>query len=108
MRPLDASKPLKQGETLVLHSTLFVRDSFSGNEETAPCYQLSLKSSEADNFFPEDMTPKKFLRDENVRAEVEGCLQVLQCQGVWIEAIISKNKAGALQGINTQINDYWK
>jgi len=52
------------------------------------------------------MTPKKFLRDENVRAEVEGCLQVLQCKGVWIEAIINKNNSGAIQIINTQINDY--
>jgi hypothetical protein len=42
------------------------------------------------------MTPKKFLRDENVRAEVEGCLKVLQYQGIWVEAMVRRNKNGSL------------
>ena len=83
-----------------------MKDFLAAQEDNAHCYQISLRSSETDNFFPDDMTPKKFLRDENVRAEVEGCLQVLQSQGVWIEAVVYKNKAGQLQISNTQINDY--
>jgi hypothetical protein len=106
VRPVDASKPLKQTDQLVISCTLFVKDFLAPKDDSAHCYQIQLRSSERDNFFPDDMTPKKFLRDENVRAEVEGCLQVLQCQGVWIEAVIGKNKAGALQITNTQINDY--
>ena len=52
------------------------------------------------------MTPKQFLRDENVRAEVEGCLRILQHQGVWVEALVAKAGDRGLQIVNTQVNEY--
>ena len=52
------------------------------------------------------MTPKQFLADENVRDEVEGCLRVLQKDGVWVEAIVTKGLNGQMQVVNTQINEY--
>ena len=83
-----------------------MRDYLAASTAPSECHQLGLRSSDSSRFLPDDMTPKKFLADENVRDEVEGCLRVLQKDGVWIEAIVTKGQNGQMQVVNTQINEY--
>jgi hypothetical protein len=54
-----------------------VRDYLALSTAPSECHQLGLRSSDSSRFFPDDMTPKLFLADENVRDEVEGCLRIL-------------------------------
>jgi len=101
---IDPRKPLSRTERLILSYKFFVKDFFS--HDSSHIYQLSIKSSQEDNFFPDDMTPKMYLRDENVRAEVEGCIKVLQCKNIWVEAIVKMGQQGLLEVVETQVNEY--
>lgn len=83
-----------------------MRDYLAPSTAASECHQLGLRSSDSTRFFPDDITPKQFLADENVRDEVEGCLRILQNEGVWVEAIVTKDPKGGMQIVNTQVNEY--
>jgi hypothetical protein len=62
LRKIDPNIALLKNERLVLNYKCYVRDYFS--KDSSHYYMVTIRSSGDNNFFPEDMTPKLYMKEE--------------------------------------------